>query len=182
MGKFIINFVKFVSMEELIWIIVLIVIYVANFFLKRKEQEPVGGPPQEQTEQPYRPRREMPRSPFEELFGESETEEYEEKRFPESYDEEEKKPEYEILEQTDYQEYQEKAEREVQSAYEESVARAKKFKTLDEQVTIEDVSEIKAEKETRQAVPVSRYAALLRDPRTARDAVIMAEILNRKYE
>ena len=97
-------------------------------------------------------------------------------------------PEEEIVYEESPQRRQEKRtaayESEIQQTYEQSVRDAERMKTLDEQITAEDMErkilkepDEDEEKGTRR----SRYAELLRDPTGVRDAVILSEILNRKY-
>lgn len=171
--------------ESIIWIILLLIIYVANFFLKKKGGEgPVS--PGEGEEGQYNPQRRRPRSPFEELFGDVESEHYEEEQEPvgETYERSgEAHPVYETLENAGYQEYQQRDDAEIQSIYDKSVAQAGRFKTLDEQVKIEDVIIKKqAEPKSHHRVSVSRYASMLQNPQSAKDAIVLAEILNRKYD
>ncbi|MGY6560322.1 MAG: hypothetical protein ACXIT9_13680 [Nitritalea sp.] len=67
-----------------------------------------------------------------------------------------------------------------------SPAESKKLKTLDEQVDIDKpverlgvgVTQIETEEKSKGT---NRYKKMLRDPKTAKDAVILAEILNRKH-
>jgi len=78
----------------------------------------------------------------------------------------------------------EKYDNEVEEKFEQAIEDAGKIKTLDEQIDIESfevkkpkiVQEAEASRETK-----SYYAKLLSNPQGARDAVILSEILNRKY-
>jgi len=187
--------------ESLIWIILLLIIYVANFFLKKKDDGRVRGEPGK--DGAPAPRQGRPLSPFEELFGEIDFEPYTKKQTPETdtYEsaeeyrsEEQTYRKYEVLEDTNYkeyeerpeylqaQEYQRQADVNVRSIYEKSIEQANQFKTLDEQVDLEYLARKKPETKKRRKVIVSKYARMLQNPQTAREAIVMAEILNRKYD
>jgi hypothetical protein len=174
----IIYFFIFVLMDEsLIYIIILVVIYLIRFFLKSKEEVPKTHIPDDHDsmERPDGPRRP---STFEELLREMGRKDFDE----EEAEVTEYKPEYETLEDPYYQ-YNPARDAEAHSVYEKSVSQAKKFKTLDEQVDIENI-EVKIDEPIGRQKPVvaSKYARMMRNPENLKDAIIMSELLNRKYD
>jgi hypothetical protein len=174
----IIYFFIFVLMDEsLIYIIILVVIYLIRFFLKSKEEVPRTHIPEdhENMEIPEGPRRP---STFEELLREMGRKGYEE----EEAEIAENQPEYETLEDPYYQ-YKPERDAEARSVYEKSVSQAKKFKTIDEQVYIENI-EVKIDEPIgrKKTVVSSKYARMMRNPENLKDAIIMSELLKRKYD
>lgn len=177
MAKIIYFFIFVLMDESLIYIIILIVIYVIRFFLKGKEETPAEPPyDYEQMDQPDGPRRP---SSFEELLEELGKKNIKD----EEVEVEEYQPTYESLEDPYYQ-HTPLQDAEARSVYEKSVSQTKKFKTIDEQVDIEQIEIRKIDepiggvkKETS-----SRYAKLFRNPQRVKDAIVMTEILNRKYD
>lgn len=163
--------------ESLIYIIILIVIYLVRFFLKKGE-EPVSHEPHDTFEPQERPSGPRRPSTFEELLEELGRKDYD----VEETEVKEYQPVYETLEDPYFQ-HQPDRDAEARSVYENSVSQAKKFKTLDEQVSIVK-SDLGIEKILKEEKPVvvSRYMRMLRNPQGLKDAVIMAEILNRKYD
>lgn len=174
-----INFSKFVRMDDsIIYYIILFVIYLIGMLFKNKKGKPVTQHPEKQSRPPQpasgSPKRRMPTS-FEELLEE----------FGRESDDE---PEEEIVYEESPQQRQKYRtaayEKEIQQTYEQSVRDAENMKTLDEQITAEDMERkiLKEPDEDEKAeTRRSRYAELLRNPTGVRDAVILSEILNRKY-
>ncbi|EIM76463.1 hypothetical protein A3SI_09697 [Nitritalea halalkaliphila LW7] len=67
-----------------------------------------------------------------------------------------------------------------------TAAESKKLKTIDELVDFDKPVErlgvgIEEVETAEKSKGTNRYKKMLRDPRTAKDAVILAEILNRKH-
>jgi hypothetical protein len=169
-------FFIFVLMDEsLIYIIILVVIYLIRFFMKSKEQEPMSHMPDEHDtmERPSAPKRP---STFEELL-EQMGRGYKEDEHEEENERVEEETQYETLEDPYYQH----RDQEALSAYEKSVTQAKSFKTIDEQVDRSHV-DIKLDKDDwKDEVVASRYARMMKSPRSLKDAIIISELLNRKY-
>jgi hypothetical protein len=180
MAKIIYFFIFVLMDESLIYIIILIIIYVVRFFLKKGE-EPATRVPQD-TEFDYEPTQKPsgPRRPttFEELLEELGKKDYDEKEA----EVEEYQPVYETLEDPYFQHSPDR-DAEARSVYEKSVSQAKKFKTIDEQVDLKSV-DIKKEIIVKEEPKVteSKYARMMRNPQGLKDAIIMSEILNRKYD
>jgi hypothetical protein len=170
--------------ETLIYIIILVVIYLVRFFLKSKEQEPTSHMPDDRETPMEKPT--GPRKPttFEELLEEMGRGYRKEEPEVTEYEEE-----YETLEDPYYQhpvDYQSQAERdkEAVSVYEKSVSQAQRFKTIDEQVDIKhfDVKiETPADIKWEEKVVASKYARMMRNPQSLKDAIVINELLNRKY-
>lgn len=88
--------------------------------------------------------------------------------------------------ETEYESYEHiPSDDEIRETYERSVNQAKKLKTLDEQVDLEDIrtkSKYFADDEMKEENSVaSDILESLKDPDGARRAVILSEIINRKY-
>lgn len=173
--------------DSLIYIIVLIIVYIVQFFMKKKEEPGTPAPPDQKTSE--RPAK-RPAS-LEELLQEMVTaakgeevvvKEEEAMPEPEPQSMEEYRPQYETLEDPYFQ-YQADRDAEARSIYEDSIRNADKFKTLDEQVNIEDIK-IKFDEPANQekSLAASKYAKMFQNPESLKDAIIMSEILNRKYD
>ena len=70
----------------------------------------------------------------------------------------------------------------VESTYEQAIENANKFKTIDEAVSIdEEIVKRRFKEFELDQEETSYYARLFRNPDNLRDAIIMKEILDRKY-
>lgn len=140
-------------------------------FYEGEEEKPKQAPPKKETE--YKPleRREVRETPFEEKrkpFFEEEEERQHERAGSEKY------RKYETTNFDKSKKKEKKGE--------------KKYKTLDEQVDIESF-EIKVKPELQELEGegpspkfTTQYAKMLKNPDEAKKAIVLSEIINRKYD
>lgn len=172
---------------ELILYIIFIVIAILTRVLKSsKDTAAPPSPPQQSEDQPrQRPQR---RQTFEDLLreftGEEEEAEEQYQERPATYTRErhqERPASY--YDEQDMEEGQEADDNEIKETYQRSVNEAKKLKTLDEQVDLNKPipkrfkdSEVEEENETTQDI-----LEMLRDAEGAKKAIILSDIINKKY-
>jgi hypothetical protein len=167
--------------------IVFAVIYLLSRVLGKKKK-PVTRKPTEETQrqdefgipnQPVSQSRPKKPSTFEEIIRE----------FQQAYDQGKKQIDDEdrevVLEEgSSYTPVPEVVKDEVQEVYNKSVKEAKKIKTIDEQVNLEKIevgTPLVQSTGKRQQKTAGKYARMLQNRQTARDAFIFSEIFNRRY-
>lgn len=160
--------------KELIIYIIFIVIAILTRVLKNKKGN-APAPPRKPQEEDGSPKKSQRPLTFEELLREFTGEGSAEEPVKES------RTEYAPTEQP----YSYEEDDEVRQAYERSISEAKKLKTLDEQVSLDEpltrlrpFDSYSTEEENNSADTILEA---LKDPDGARNAIILSEIINRKY-
>lgn len=161
--------------ELIIYLIFLAIIFLSRL-LKKPSQKSSGTPPQQQSQRPQRPAKS-----FEELLEEftgqtGEREEVMEEEYSEREPEEEA-PSYQAPEEL--RRYHEVPD--YSTNYE---SYGGELKTLDEMVDINEVrttTKITSADEEDEVQPGTEWQDMLRDPGDARRAIILSEIIRRRY-
>ena len=168
--------------ESIIFYIIAAVIYVVSRLLKSKPKEGTNEYPDQDTQ-----RRPMSfEDILRELGGETTVEEEEPYRpVPEKSKSQEKLPDTISRAEPSRQQAFEKVDNEVKNLYEKSVSEAKKIKTIDELVDYDQPRE-KILKEAplirKRNTGASTISKMLRNKSEARKAIILSEIIQRKYD
>jgi len=167
------------DIQLVLYIIFVIIAILARAFKSNKNKQAPPPPPSNREESPNRKK---PMS-FEDLL----------KEFEESSSSGQKKVKQEPEPVSTYESYEYESEipddDEVRSVYEDSLKRAKEFKTIDELVDLEDDRHIGnfkhfggySEEEVEGHEESNEYLQLLQDAEGAKKAIILSEIINRKY-
>lgn len=174
--------------STLFYIIAVAVYFIYSLFFRKKEEGPVEGDP----DSPGEPKKPVS---FEELLKEIRQEQggqQEETQGAEEIWEEDEHDEYGY-------EYEEEPEVPATTSYEQpyrgearyyegSWESKKRYNTqtqplvkLDDQVDLNDTETVLGEVEEEDSGKANKFAELLKSPETLQDAIIVSEIINRKY-
>ena len=165
------------DIQLILYIIFAVIAILSQAFKAKKKDRP--APPQTNSSSESNPKRQQPKS-FEDLLKEFTGEQTRTVEPRPSWEE----PKYETYEDDYEEEYRDESK--TKQVYEESVRKAKKLKTIDELVDLQDdrhtgnFQHFEGYEEDGPEVR-NEWQELLSSPEGAKKAIILSEIINRKY-